>query len=494
MLVDTDDTIAAIASAPGNAARCLIRLSGPETVEQLTRLDSQLADAITSHHAQAPANQAPANQTAVNQTAVNQAAANQVNSSLAYSIDTEVQLKSLQRSLPVSISIWPTERSYTRQPMAEIHFVGCPPIASELLEQICQSGIRLAGPGEFTLRAYLAGRIDLAQAEAVLGVIDAQSAADLDTALDQLAGGVGHELLATQDSLLNLLADLEAGLDFVEEDIEFISNQQITGGLQQALLAVEQHQQRLQQRQVSRPGFEVVLFGLPNVGKSSLFNRMARQSLANVNAIAGTTRDYLVASIQGEHVDYRLVDTAGLEHSTNKGSPTIESMSEDSTQTSLAQADVRILMLDGSRAISQWEILQLARCGSEQLLVINKSDKSVDQTLQDLLQSSELPLNPHRLSCETGQGIQQLQNSLESKLLDLQNDRSSVPLAAECAASLRLAQSSLESALDSQRQNSGAEITASLVRDAIDQLGILTGAVHTEDILGRIFGRFCIGK
>ncbi len=199
-----DDTIAAIASAPGGAMRGILRISGPGTRDCVRR--SFRASASPDWQGVATAQR----------------------------FSGHLWLPPPAGQVPCELYFWPTKRSYTRQPAAELHTVGSPPILHAALRTVCASGARLAEPGEFTLRAFLAGRIDLAQAEAVLGVVDARGQSELDVALSQLAGGLSAPLGQLRNRLLNLRADLEAGLDFVDEDIEFVSRNEVSRQLDEA--------------------------------------------------------------------------------------------------------------------------------------------------------------------------------------------------------------------------------------------------------------------
>ena len=237
MTFDLDDTIAAIATAPGGALRGIVRLSGAQCVTIAT-------------HAFEP---------------------DQTDSSPAGRFPTcrrgTINLPRDLGRVPVTLYLWPTTSSYTRQPTAELHLPGSPPLLEAALEIVCQAGARLARPGEFTLRAFLAGRLDLTQAEAVLGVIDAQGRQELDSALAQLAGGLARPLAALREQLLDLLAQLEAGLDFVDEDIEFISPAQLNHQLAAAAQLVENLANQMRDRSESGRLSRVVLVGLPNTGK-----------------------------------------------------------------------------------------------------------------------------------------------------------------------------------------------------------------------------------
>ncbi|MCA9067602.1 MAG: hypothetical protein KDA84_01680, partial [Planctomycetaceae bacterium] len=190
MTLELDDTIAALASAPGAAARGILRISGPEVRSVLARVINPV---LAENGSRLPKRFAG-----------------------------EMRLGGDGSALPVHVMFWPTNRSYTGQPLGEIHTIGSPPLLEQALSVLFQTGVRPARPGEFTLRAFLAGRLDLMQAEAVLGVIDAHDHQELETALQQLGGGISGRIAEVRSDLLDLLSDLEAGLDFVEEDIEFV--------------------------------------------------------------------------------------------------------------------------------------------------------------------------------------------------------------------------------------------------------------------------------
>lgn len=291
MHLDPRDTIAAIGTAPGGAARGMIRISGPETVACI-------------EHCFQPAD-ASQQLTAI---------------SSAQVIAGEFQLGQQGATLPCDLLLWPNEQSFTRQPSAELHTIGSPPLLEAALQTVCHHGARVAELGEFTLRAFLAGRLDLTQAEAVLGVIDANDSTSFDTALTQLAGGLSQPLAQLREQLLALLAHLEAGLDFVEEDITFISAKEIENQLSAARQTIADTLEQLASRSEPQILAKVVLVGAPNAGKSSLFNALLERFGVSETAIAaivsshtGTTRDYLSATLEVNGSRFQLVDTAGLE-------------------------------------------------------------------------------------------------------------------------------------------------------------------------------------
>jgi tRNA modification GTPase len=238
MFCDTDDTIAAIASASGGAARGIVRVAGGDCISVVSQVFEASAPQLQIDHAGA-----------------------------ARRLQGAVAAGPLLGRVPADLLIWPGARSYTRQPAAEIHTFGSPPLLNAILARLCECGARIARPGEFTLRAFLAGRIDLVQAEAVLGVIDARDQRELSVALSQLAGGMTGSLNELRSCLLDLLAHLEAGLDFVEEDIQFIAPAELARQLEEAAGLLEALADQMQRRGTAHALPRVVLAGTPNVGK-----------------------------------------------------------------------------------------------------------------------------------------------------------------------------------------------------------------------------------
>jgi tRNA modification GTPase len=455
-----DDTIAAIATAPGGAARGIVRISGPGAIEVVAQVFSP-TDA-TAWKSFRTATRAPG------------------------TIGLRLAGRSDEQRVPCDLYLWRTARSYTRQPVAELHTLGSPPLVEALLRHVCAAGARLAEPGEFTLRAFVAGRIDLVQAEAVLGVIDAADRRQLDVALAQLAGGLTRPLAAIRDQLLDLLADLEAGLDFVEEDIRFLSHADLTGRLAEAADAIAQLVEQLRGRERADAEPRVVLAGCPNVGKSSLFNALAGDAAALVSARPGTTRDYLSARMEIGGLSCQLIDTAGLE-----SAPSVDELSTAARQISHEQheqADLRLLCLDSSRPQSPWEEAQI-HCDGRQLVVLTKCD---------LPAAYPSPPAAIETSTITGRGLDELRAAIHSRLTagaaEANPSGAVASTAARCRESLRLAAESLTRARDVAGDRGGDELIAAEIRTALVELGKVVGTIYTDDLLDRIFSRFCIGK
>ena len=462
MLYDLRDTIVAVASPPGGAARGIVRLSGPRVVDLMAAAVDGLGPAETLV-ARGPATHRGT-----------------------------LRLTRWARDLPALVYLWPTWRSYTRQPAAELHTLGSPPLLSAAVDEFCRHGARPAAPGEFTLRAFLAGRIDLTQAEAVLGVIDAHGEQQLAAALAQLAGGLAGPLSALRESLLDLLARLEAGLDFAAEDIELITAGEIAAELAAAAGQVESVATQIGSRGESSDVVRVVLVGRPNAGKSSLFNALAG-TLAIVSDQPGTTRDYLTARLDFGGVPCELVDTAGVE-SAGDG---LASRAQSQSRSQAARAQITLLCLDSSSSPDavQHELSAAAE-RSGQIVVFTKHDLSGWRGSKIPADFSRLATAVVETSVRTGRGMDALRRQIGELAQSVTvGDGSSVAAtAARAAHSVRAAAEALARARTLNDRHQGEELIAAEVRLALDELGKVSGAVTTDDVLDRIFSRFCIGK
>jgi tRNA modification GTPase len=446
--LDQDDTIAAIASPPGPAIRGLVRLSGPLAWSIVLRdfhLDLE----------------APLPRRAELRTG-------------------GLQLKGLRPRLPASLALWPAPRTYTGQDIAEIHMVGSAPLLSLVLASCLARGARHAQPGEFTLRAFLCGRLDLTRAEAVLGVIDARNRAQLDAALEQLAGGLSQPILALRDRLLDVVAHLEANLDFVDEaDVDPPGRAALASELEMAAADITRLAGRLSRRDRSSRHPRVVLLGPPNAGKSRLFNALLMRDHAIVSPHAGTTRDYLTALCDCDGTAVELVDTAGVE--TPHGP--IDTQAQALRAEQSEQADILLLCSSTDTAT---QVTMSPTASPALLRVHTKCD------LDQLAASDEQAI---ATSAVTGQGLALLRQAIAGMLRD-RHAEADLPAgtAARCHDCVLGAGAALERASRTLLAGGGEELVAFELRLAIDELGKVVGAVFTDDILDRIFQRFCIGK
>jgi len=460
MPLDIDDTIVALASAAGGSYEGIIRLSGPDVVEVLRGLFEE--DSGKSG----------------------------LDSKRPITLNGRLRVTSEWREedvyLPALVYLWPTARSYTRQPLAEIYLPGSPPLLDLAIRATCGCGARLARPGEFTLRAFLARRLDLTQAEAVRGVIEARDATSLQAALTQLAGGLSHPLAALRNQLLDLLAHLEAGLDFVDEDIEFISRTELQQQVAAAARSVQDIAEQLQSRnEVSSSAPRVVLIGEPNAGKSSLLNALAGTAAAIVSPVAGTTRDYLVKLVTIGNQQFQLIDTAGVEESADDA---IAAAAQTQGGSQHRGADLQLLCIDVSQPLSKWSRSQLtASSPYPRIVVATKGDQPRQVPF-------ELPSPALLTSAVTGSGLDELGLAITQSLAQFPSEAPLATTAIRCTASLQAAATALSAAADLAMNQASDEWIAAELRLALDELGQVIGAVYTDDILDRVFSRFCIGK
>ena len=450
------DTIAAIASASGGAARGIVRISGAHAIVAVANCFSFGDDASL------------------------------LALRLPTSLAGEFHCAAFSAPLPCRAYVWPGIRSYTREPLVEIHTFGSPPLLHEILQTLTHAGVRLAQPGEFTLRAFLAGRLDLTQAEAVLGVIDAHGERQLQAALAQLAGGLSGPLAELRSNLLDALAHLEAGLDFVDEDIEFITSDELLAQLAAGRTLVDQLCEQMQARTAGMSDVRVVLYGWPNVGKSSLLNALAGDDAAIVSPIAGTTRDYVARPATIHGIACQLIDTAGFEelHEAAAMAAIAQTMTNEQTR----DAEVRLLCLDASRPLNPWEQAELFRdAAGERIVVFTKTDLPV------ALASPQAAI---LTSSESGEGLDHLRSTIAEVISRQVSESQNIvaTTAARCRESLTRAASYLQHAEDAARHHAGEELVAADLRAALDELGRVVGAIYTDDILDRVFSRFCIGK
>lgn len=455
-----EDTIAAVASATGHGAIGIIRVTGPDLMRCLERC------------------------------VVAQGDWQRLRGPSVFS--AEVHDASGALRVPCEIYLWPDGRSFTRQPLAELHLVNSPPLMDRVLKILWDHGARLAVPGEFTQRAFLAGRIDLAQAEAVLGVIDARSKRELGVALTQLAGGLSQPVSHLRGMLLDLLADLEAGLDFVDDDIEFVSQAEVTRRLDNARLTLNGMVASLETRSVGDRPWQCVLVGEPNAGKSSLFNAVCRQS-AIVSERAGTTRDYVVGRlVLPTPQEVQILDTAGLTSDAEQTDSELTQKGQCVTEQMLAQADLVVVCIDGSQPLTAATKEILTTCQAvPHVVAITKSD------LPRLLESDTLEAHEQVVvSSVRREGLDALRSLIAARLLEQTFAESAVLRATSqrCHASFRSALNGIERAILLPQRQEGDELVAAELRAVLDDLGQIAGTVCSDDILDRVFSRFCIGK
>lgn len=449
-LPDPHDTIAAVSTAPGRAARSVVRVTGPHAFS--------LIDRICPGWRSGP-----------------QDRPRRVNR-----VSSQVALPCIPSPLPVQLLVWPAPRTYTGQDLVEMHTFGSPPLSEALVAALIDAGARPARAGEFTLRAFLAGKLDLSQAEALLDLLHAENFEQMQAALAWFAGGVGKGLQDIRSLLLDLLAEIEAELDFAEEDLTFLPPETIAERLRQAeeqLLLVEQ---RFQERDVGAGPFRVVLAGPPNAGKSSLFNALIGRSAALVSPAPGTTRDWLEQVVRWEDVEIALLDSAGTG---TTALDDLDRLAQEAADEVGQSADLILLCrpadaAEENRAWSRVGDIPMSRT----VVIITKCDLAQSWQVQ-----GQAVL---RTSAATGEGIDALRRELVRKAIQW---RGGFVSASRCRKPIQTAREHLKEAAYFA-ENRHPELAAAELRSALDALGEVVGAVCTDEILDRIFSQFCIGK
>ena len=402
-------------------------------------------------------------------------------------------------------------RSFTGEDTVEFTCHGNPLLVEDLMAAAVHAGARVAEPGEFTRRAFLNGRLDLSQAEAVADLIAAESAAGRRAALEQLRGALSARVEGLRAQLLRLLADIEASIDFVEEDLEFFDRPAARAETDAVLQAVEQLLATAADGQLLRAGVRVSLAGAPNVGKSSLFNRLLESPRSIVTEIPGTTRDVVRETLRLGALTVALEDTAGLRAETPDP---VERLGIERSRRSHAEADVVLQLLDATRPASADECAAVAALdAAAAVLVLNKIDAhaSADDaaafaTLEGvraaLVERGVAAQDAGRLPCvavsaTTGANIPALLEALAHvgrlRRLSLQNDALVTINARHREALLRARAALLEFAADAVHSGP-PELLAAGLRGAVLALGEVSGEQVTEDVLDSIFARFCLGK
>jgi tRNA modification GTPase len=387
----------------------------------------------------------------------------------------------------VLISVFRNPKSYTGEDTVEISCHGSPYIIKTILELLVQNNVRMAQPGEFTQRAFMNGKLDLAQAEAVADLIASESKASHSIALHQMRGGVSNELATLRESLIYFTALIELELDFGEEDVEFANREELSSLVQNLEVKIQNLIESFNYGNAIKNGVPVAIVGYPNAGKSSLLNLLLNEERAIVSDIAGTTRDTIEEVLTIEGIQYRFIDTAGLRQSDD----TIENIGIERTKLAITKADIIIHIYDvrdenhAQNAITPF-LDEIAREGKKLIQVANKID------LKEELYTSDTIIF---LSTKTKQGLDDLKRKM-AHILEVSKFENSVIISnLRHLESLKLAMISLQEVKQSMIQNLSGDLLSFHLRNTLRHIGDITGNIDIDkDILGTIFGKFCIGK
>ena len=384
-------------------------------------------------------------------------------------------------------------KSYTREDVVEFHCHGGYLVLQKVLELVLEAGARLARPGEFTKRAFLNGRIDLTQAEAVADLIRAKTRKGLEIANQQLRGQIYQRLSDLKEKLISRLALLEAHIDFPEEEIDAISKSSLLEEMRKMAEDVGQWLSTYEEGRLFREGISCAIVGKANVGKSSLLNLLLQKDRAIVTPIPGTTRDVIEDVLNIREIPVRLIDTAGL----RKTHDLIEMEGVRRTRERLAESDFVLLVIDASRVLDG-EDLQIIKEteGKERVIVANKSDLPLFASKEEM--EKQFPEDPVVLtSALTGAGMEDLKDAIYHKLIhrDISASAEYVIVAnIRHRDALSRTKESLSRVQKGLEENLSLEFIAFEIRSALDEIGEIIGETTTEEVLDRIFSQFCIGK
>ncbi|MDD5199178.1 MAG: tRNA uridine-5-carboxymethylaminomethyl(34) synthesis GTPase MnmE [Terrimicrobiaceae bacterium] len=444
----SSDTIAALSTPPGEGAIAVVRVSGPEALAIAAKIfrgpDSALKPRVATF-----------GRIVDNGETIDQAV----------------------------LTTFHAPVSYTGEDVVEIGCHGGVLVSARVLQTVLVAGARAAGPGEFTQRAFLNGKMDLTQAEAVMDLIRARTPLAAQAAAEQLAGRIGAEILAIREAILDVVAHVEAHIDFPDEDIDPDTGAALLGRIAATRDRIAKLLATANEGRILREGVRLAICGRPNAGKSSLLNRLAGFERAIVSPIPGTTRDTIEEALSLRGVPFRVIDTAGLRETPDA----IEREGVRRAREAVTEADVVLRVVDATDP----ETMDDPSAADGEIIVVNKIDLA--DGIRDRIFANQ---NTHAVSCATGEGIDALVDSVSARV------RAGTVAPRDSLAAVNARHQACLVRADQALADAGAklgvaeppEFVAIDLRAALDAAGEVVGIVDTEDILGRIFGSFCIGK
>lgn len=466
--MDNSSTIAAIATSPGMGAIAVIRLSGPNAIA--------ITDSVfrSGKSGKKLVNQKP------------------------YTIHYGSITDGNRTIDDVLVSLFRAPHSYTGEDVVEISCHGSVIIQQQILELLIRRGATLAEPGEFTLRAFLNGKLDLSQAEAIADLIASTSETARRVAMQQMRGGFSEKLKTLRNELLRFTALIELELDFGEEDVEFADRAQLRELIQSIQTEVSRLISSFSQGNAIKNGIPVAIAGKPNVGKSTLLNTLLNEEKAIVSEIAGTTRDAIEDSIHLGGLLFRFIDTAGLRHSDD----TIEAIGIERALEKIGRARIVLYLLDATEPIGMQldtihELKTKLSPEQKAVILLNKHDKSsperVKQTIDTISRSLNLPTLA--ISAKHGDNIEMLTRLLiDMGKADMPENEDVIVTNARHYQALQKTRESLKQVSNGLESGLSGDLLTIDIREAIDFLGEITGEITTDEVLGYIFSKFCIGK
>ena len=459
------ETIAAISTAIGNGGIGIIRMSGKESFKILEKIFKNSKGEKLD-----------------------------LNKIKGYTIQygTIVDSKTNEKIDEVLVSFFKNPKSYTREDMCEINSHGGMIIEKQILEQCLKNGAILAEPGEFTKRAFLNGRIDLSQAESIMDLINSKTEKESKASINQLQGDLSNKINEIRHDLLDIMADIEASIDYPEYDIEEVTNNKALGILENAKNKLESLKDTFRSGKILKEGIKTAIIGRPNAGKSSLLNKILKEERAIVSEIEGTTRDTIEEFITIKGIPLKIIDTAGIRKTSDK----IEEIGVKKALDIAKDAELVLVILDNSKDLTEEdrEILKLAE-SKNSIILLNK----VDLKENNLEKSEELKkLNKRiiKISAKNGNGIEELYNEIENmfQIKNLETDGEIIITNIRHKNQIEYAINNINEAINAVKNNLPIDIISISIKQTLEDLGKITGENVSEDIINEIFSKFCLGK
>ena len=455
-------TIAAISTATGNGGIGIIRMSGKKSFEILNKIFTPLKrenDEIKGYSMK-----------------------------FGYIVDP----KTNEKIDEVLVSYFISPKSYTTEDMCEINSHGGVVVEKKILELCLENGAGLAEPGEFTKRAFLNGRIDLTQAESVIDLINSKTENEAKASINQLEGNLSKKIHQNRDKLLDIMADIEANIDYPEYDIEQVTNNKISIVLEDIKKDLINLSSTFENGKILKEGVKTIILGKPNAGKSSLLNTILKEERAIVSEFAGTTRDTIEEFVNIEGIPLKLIDTAGIRKTEDK----IEEIGVKRALKLSEEADLIIAIFDGSMELDNedLEILNIIK-NKKSIIILNKKDIG-DIGLENNEKVKEASSNILKISAKTGDGIEEIYKKISEmfKTKEIEMNDGIIITNIRHKNQIDKALKSVNEAIDTNASGLPIDIVSIPIKQILSDLSVITGEDVSEDIINEIFSKFCLGK
>ncbi len=459
------ETIAAISTAMGNGGIGIIRMSGKEAFSILKKIYRNNKN---------------------EEIKIEEIEGNTIK--YGFIIDSETGEKIDE----VLVSFFKNPKSYTRENMCEINSHGGMTVEKQILEQCLKNGAILAEPGEFTKRAFLSGRIDLSQAESIVDLINSKTEKEAKASINQLQGDLSYKIKEIRNDLLDLMADIEATIDYPEYDIEDVTNNKIIKILEKTNQKLKALNASFRSGKILKEGIKTAIIGKPNAGKSSLLNKILKEERAIVSQIEGTTRDTIEEFVNINGIPLKIIDTAGIRDAQDE----IEKIGVEKAIKVAKDAELILTIIDNTKELTQEDlkILDLIK-DKNAIILLNKIDIK-DNQLEKRKEILETNKKVIKISAINGNGIEELYKEIE-KLFNLEGidtDKEIIITNMRHKNQIELAMKNLDEAKNAIDNNLPVDIISISIKQALEELGKITGENVTEDIINQIFSKFCLGK